>query len=234
MSELMEVIIKGTASGEMYINRLNFVASQAGITDSTSYFLLQCLGYQGITTAPVAGSVLDELLTVNSGTFQATELVARNIYNVTDFITLPVGPTNWVGLNSGGSYMPNFSVQKLRSNLRRQDIGRGFLTLDRPKEADVDDSGSLGATPLGKLAALAAALEAVPSFTDDGENIAWSTCVVGKEKYRTNPDSTKDPTYAYRYYEEKDEQFEHIANAVSWAAMPKVRSQVSRQYGKGR
>lgn len=234
MSELLEVVIKGTANGEMYINRLNFVASQAGITDSTSYFLLLSLGYLGITTAPTNGSVLDELLTCNSGTFQMTELVARNIFAVSDFITLPVGPTNYVGLNSGGSYYSNFSVQKLRSNLRRQDIGRGFLALDRPKESDVDDSGNLGATALGKLTALGIAIASVPAFTDDGENISWTSCVVGKEKYRTNPDSTKDPTYAYRYYEDKDEQFEHLANGVQWSPMPKVRSQVSRQYGKGR
>jgi hypothetical protein len=73
---------------------------------------------------------------------------------------------------------------------------------------------------------------AIITYDDEGNTISFAPAIVGKEKY--TPDPLKPDRYAYRYYPTLAEQMEHVAQGFNWDVYNQVRTQVSRQYGRGR
>ena len=71
-----------------------------------------------------------------------------------------------------------------------------------------------------------------------GNSLAFVPAVVKKQKYQTNVGSEDPPRYAYRYIPTDDggesAQLDDTATGIIWDWYPQVRSQVSRQYGRGR
>jgi hypothetical protein len=81
------------------------------------------------------------------------------------------------------------------------------------------------------MANVAGAMNAVLTYIDEGNTLTFTPIVAAKEKYQSN---TNPVRFAYRYYASEALQLQHIMSSIIWSAYDTVRTQVSRQYGRGR
>jgi hypothetical protein len=72
-------------------------------------------------------------------------------------------------------------------------------------------------------------MSATLTYDDEGNTLSFQPCVVGREWREGNTGK-----FAYRYYETESEQLENVATSVTWQPYSTVRTQVYRQYGRGR
>jgi hypothetical protein len=234
MATLYEFMAKGVYRGQMIINRFNFVTDIDDPTVVSAFNLLQALGYDGAAPAdPVPGSFFEAYLGCQTGTFQAQILMARNLYSVIDFVTVPVSGAGWLGsLTSGTAAAMPFVAQKLVTNRVRSDIKAGSVAITPPLDTSTDADGKLDTTALNLLQGVADTLNEPPSFTAGPLTVNYRPSVLQKEQYL--PDPAKPTRKAYRYYAESADQLEHAALSVTWSPASHVTSQVSRRLNKGR
>jgi hypothetical protein len=65
-----------------------------------------------------------------------------------------------------------------------------------------------------------------------GVTVAFKPVILGKLRYQTNEGETP-AKYAYKLYPTEAEQLEHVADVGVWFPYTQVRTQGSRQYGRG-
>jgi hypothetical protein len=221
---LYELIMRSTYFGQQIINRFNYVMGGTPAAVSGS-FALQYAFFGGSGAAPAATSVVGELLDIVTNDWQLTEIESRAIYSATDFFTRPF-ITPVIGEQAGKSLSPVVAYG-FRTNRVRSDIARGTKRFVGVTEAGVNEGGTIGGI-LSAVQEVAVAMSEVLEYDDEGNTLTFSPVVVQKEKYTTP--SGRD---AYRYYSTLATQLEHVASGILWEAYPQVRSQVSRQYGRG-
>lgn len=234
MAKYFEVTILGQKGGQLIVNRLNFTSNNETIETANAVGLLQALGYDTEGgDHPSATSFLTQFLDAQTVSYQIDEIVVRNLWSVTDFITQPVSGTDWQGTIAvgAGDGLQMFIASKLRTNRVRTDIRRGTLSLTGGTEEQTEGADVWTSGYMTLLQEVAAALNAGPTFTSGGASTQFLPSVFKKERYVV-PDS--DPVrFAYRYYTDFALFQANIASPVTWSAVERVTSQVSRKIGRG-
>lgn len=233
MPYLFELTIKGTYQNQLVMNRLNFITDNENAATANAVGLLEAAGLvPGAPTAPLTASMLHRYLQAQTDAYQMTELMARNIYDVTDFYTATVSGGGWNGeIVSGADGLMSFVAQKLRTNRVRTDIRRGTMALTPPTEEAVDAAGNLLVGQLTVLQALCTELNEPMAASEGAETTLFLPAVLKKQKY--NVPDTIPQTEAYRYYPSASQQLANSAYPVVWEPVGVVTSQVSRRVGKG-
>lgn len=234
MAKYFEVTILGQRNAQLIVNRLNFTSNNETVETANALGLLRATGLDPTDeTAPESGSLLYYLLAAQTVGYQIDEIIVRNLWSVTDFITQPVSGAGWQGLITvaAGDAVPTFVAAKLRTNRVRTDIRRGTLSLTGGTEEQVEGSDVWTSGYMTLLNAVATALNAGPTYTSGGASTQFLPSVFKKERYVV-PDS--DPVrFAYRYYTDFALFQANIASPVTWSAVERVSSQVSRKIGRG-
>lgn len=229
MPNLMEVTLISRYYNQEVINRWNYVTSSITASVSLSFALASALGgirTTGSTTfAP--DTVLEFMRAQQSNQVQYRELLVRDVYSNTDFYSTPI-LTTIVGSQSIGNAMSPVMAYGFRTNRTRTDIRRGTKRFVGVTENDVGAGGVIEAPRLGGLNDLADKMSENAIYDDEGNTITFSPCVVKRELYETP--SGKN---AYRYYEDPATQFDLLMTGIAWQTYPTVRTQTSRQYGRG-
>lgn len=224
---ILELLLRGSFAGQECINRWNYVSSGTPAAVSLSFALTSAFGVIPAAGIYPAGSpfrlIKDEL----NVEFKFEEVQVKDVYSVTDFYTRPF-VANTTG-SMAGEASPPFLSYGFRTNRVRSDIRRGTKRFAGVIEGAVGPLGIIGTAVMGHLQAIADAMSDVLTYIDEGNTISFTPAVCGKEKY-TTPEGNE----AYRYYASESSQLAHTATGVLWEAYPEVRSQVSRQYGRGR
>lgn len=235
MAKIFEVTIRGTFQGQMIINRLNMVSTNDLPTTASAYGLVHALGADPADAAePRANSFFARFLAAQTNGYQMVMITARNIYSVTDFITVPVAGVDWAGglVVAAGDGSLSFVAQKLRTNRIRSDIRAGTMALTPPTEEDIEGANSLTVTAKSRLSGIALVLNAWPSYTSGADVTSFEPAVVKKQEY--TPDPAKPEKKAYRYIPlDEAAQLAQTAHPVQWEAVGTVTSQTSRRIGKG-
>lgn len=234
MAKYFEVTILGQKNSQLVVNRLNFTSNNETVETSNSIGLLQALGYDPSEPSNIAvGSVLRTFLAAQTALYQVDELIVRNLWSVTDFITQPVSGVDWQGsiVVPAGDGLQTFVAAKLRTNRVRTDIRRGTLSLTGGTEEMTEGNDVWTSGYMTLLNGLATALNAGPTFTNGGASTQFLPSVFKKERYVV-PDS--DPVrFAYRYYTDFALFQANVASPVTWSAVESISSQVSRKIGRG-
>lgn len=234
MAKYFEVTIIGQKTGQQVINRLNFTSNNETVETANSVGLIQALGYQpGTVVEPAEESFLARFLAAQTTGYQIDELIVRNLWSVTDFVTQPVSGGGWQGTIAvaSGDAIPTFVSSKLRTNRVRTDVRRGTLSLTGGTEEQIEGLDVWNSAYMTLLGAVATALNTGPTFTSGGASTQFLPSVFKKERYVV-PDS--DPVrFAYRYYTDFTLFQANIASPVTWSAVERVSSQVSRKIGRG-
>lgn len=225
---LYEVIVRQELNGQICINKMNYVGSGTPAAVSRSFALTDALGFIPSAGVYPAGSVFANWKGSVSDLLRFVSVSVRAIYDDADFYERPF-VANVVGSQSG-DVMAAFIAYGFRSNRVLQSISRGTRRLAGVVEGQVNTQGNLASGMLTALQTLAEKFSDVLTYDDEGNTITFTPCVVQKERYQSNADPVR---FAYRYYASEATQTAHTAVGIDWEVYPEVRSQVSRQKGRG-
>lgn len=235
MAELLEVVLESTISNQQFVNRWNYLASGTPSAVSYSFALLSALGFIFTGSTVPADTLFNAIVDLVSPALVFEQAIAKNIYDVEDFYDRP-----FVGGHAGeteisGDDMPAFNAYGFRTSRVRSDIRRATKRFGGMREGANVTGGNINPSILVKLTDVADKMSEVVEYDDEGNTLTFSPVVVSKFKY-TVPGSSP-ARYAYRYYGEdeggKTEQLLHIAEGGAWEPYNTVRSQMSRQIGRG-
>jgi hypothetical protein len=216
---LFEIVLQSLYAGQQCINRWNYLGAGTPAAVSLSFGLTSAMGFIASGEPPTfpADTVFSKI----------RQVVCMNVYDPTDFYTTAF-PNGTVGTNSIGQGRATFEAAGFRTNLVNRDIARGTKRFVGVPSTWVGVGGVLNPDYVTQMETLAAAMAAPITYDDEGNTLSYNPAIVSKEKYTTPSGKT-----AYKYYASLTLQLSHIAQGFNWEAYDHVRSQVSRQVGKG-
>lgn len=225
---LYEVVLNTRFAGQLCVNRWNYTTVTAFADPTGSTSLLQAMGLapSGSPATFPADGLLALLQAILSTGLEFVSVSARQIYNVEDFYEF-VYPSDTNGDVTGESMSPVIAFG-YRTSRVRTDIRRATKRFAGVPESSIGTEGMISAGVLAAVKEVADKMSENLVITPAGTTYTFYPIVVQKEKYTTP--SGKD---AYRYYADEEEQYEHIAEGIVWTEYESVRSQTSRQYGRG-
>jgi len=231
-TKLYEVVLQGTLFNQLIVNRWNYRSDGDDVPSKNSFGLVSAMGLIPTSGDFPASTVGDAMQALASTSMTWQQVICRAVYDPVDFVDIPFVPNAEGDEGAAVSEAP-FTAYGFRTNRVRTDIGRGYKRFAGVTEDAVDAGGVIASAVTSSLGALAGFMSDVLSFTESGLTITFTPCVVKKQKYTTpagNP--------AYRYIPVADggesAQLDDIATGITWEPYTQVRTQVSRQYGKGR
>ena len=225
----IEAIINQQFSGQLAINRFTYVSSGTPASVSLSFALLSALGFipdpPTATTFPT-DTLADAMENIQSTGVRYLSAYARDLYSDTDFYEVPY-PQTIEGDRTGEAASPVLAVGFF-SNRVRLDVRRGMKRFVGVSESDVGSGGYWGSSFNASLEYMAEKLSETLTYDDEGNTLTFVPAILGVEEY-TTPSGKR----AYRKYANPTLQAAHTATGINWSAYPQVRTQVSRQYGRG-
>lgn len=233
---IMEVVLEQSYAGQQCINRWNYIASGSPASVTLSFALASALGaiYDALAVPPAypPTGLMRIIAAIQNNGVLFENITVKNLYSVTDFYSTPfVNPLTGGNGGDGESPMVAFGYY---TNRVRTDVRRATKRFVGVAKEDIADEGAIAAPHAAAMTALANAMSANLTYIDEGNTLTFTPAVCGKEKY-TVPDSpAEDPRYAYRYYATEAAQLQKTAQGIIWDWYQHVRSQTSRQYGRGR
>lgn len=227
---LFELTVRQAYEEQEIINRFHY-NSEGTPTGQTLSFLLT-LAFGAIpagepptypTDAPLYG-----IRGMQATTLLYTEIEARAMYDVVDFYTRPF-TDGLAGRRVGEVGMSPANAVGFRTNRVRTDIRRGMKRFAGVTEEYFTAGGALLPSSITDAENVAALLSEELNVVSGGVTITFTPVVLSFEPYTTPSGNT-----AYRPYATLAEQLNHMATGIVWSPYLNQRTQVSRQYGRGR
>lgn len=237
MATLFEVTLSGTYFNQQIINRWNYVSSGDPGTVIRSFGLLTAFGANPVANIYPAAAPLGKISAMCALGFNFQQLTVLAVYDPTDFLQVPFTP-DYGGANVDDSPMSPVMAWGFRTNQVRRDVRRATKRFPGVPEEDVSAGGEIEVTKYGLMDAVATAMSDTLTYDLGGASLSFIPAVCAKQRYNPVTHLASPTGSAYRYYPEADggetEQLAHTAQGVTWDKYTQVRSQVSRQYGRGR
>jgi hypothetical protein len=229
MAELMELTLNQTYFGQKCVNRWNYVASGTPAAVTLSFALTSIMGFLSTDVNLLSTTVGGSLQAVQNVDAIFNSVIARAVYIDDDFYDSPFLSGTHGGASGGSGALSPTSAYGFFSSRVKQSIARGYKRFVGISESSSENGGEIVSGALTALEAVAGYMSDTLVYDDEGESLTFIPCIVQKEKY-TVVDSGKD---AYRYYADEAEQLVHTAQGILWTPYDQIRTQVSRQYGRG-
>lgn len=225
---IYEVTLTQRYYNQTAVNRWNYVSSGSAVGVTGAYALLSAMGaYPDGGTFPT-GTLFKAFQVLQSEAVTFISVFAKAIREApTDFYDYAY-PTGVTGGNTASQAESPTLAYGFFTNRVRLDVARGTKRLVGVCEASTDNGGVLSADAQTGVNNIASLMSATLSYTDGGSSLTFQPAVCGKKKYVTP--KGKD---AYEYYPTIAQQLDHTAIGVVWTPYTVVRTQTSRQYGKG-
>lgn len=219
--------LRGTYASQQIINRFAYVSTVEPTGVNGSNMLAKYLGVPAVSLLFAEDTVLGEVQDLSNSQYTFDELEVVNLYDDADFYVAPF-PSGVVGADSEGTPCTPFIAYGLRSNRITRAIRRGTKRIVGVVEENMAAGGFLEAPALLLLQDLADAMSAVlnPDNTD-----SEGTYVPSVLHYKPDTSPAGNPTSAP--WPTEAEQLANAAIGVTWEPYTTVRSQTSRQYGRG-
>lgn len=227
---IMELVVNQQYQGQLVVNRFHFISGGTPAAVTRSFALVSASGYLAgniVSGAFPVPSIARQIQDITSSSLQYLSAYARDLYSDTDFYETPYAAN--VHGSYGGTPASPALAYALTSNRVRSDIRRGQKRLSGVSENAMVDGGQLDSAFLSSLQYVANEMSAVLSYDDEGNTLTFTPAILSYEEY-TTPTGKK----AYRKRATPELQLAHAATGVLWTVQDTVRTQVSRQYGRGR
>jgi len=226
---ILEATLTSEYVGQLIINRWHYIATGDPAPVTNSFGLLSAMGWllPGASAVTFAtGTVAKQVQNCLHSDLAFRAIYVRDLYDPTDFIETAF-PSGVVGLAGGEAASPVLAYG-LNSNRVRTDIRRGQKRFSGVTETAMNSGGLLTGAILTELDTLAVKMGDVLSYTTGGASLSLTPAVLQYERYETDSGS-----FAYRKYATESAQLTHAAVGVSWVVKDRVRTQTSRQIGRG-
>jgi len=226
-TSLFEVTLQGGFNGQEVVSRWNYRGDGDDVPSGNAFGLASAMGLVPVAGAFPSGTLAAAMAAAVSNVAQWFQVIVRDVYDPLVFADLPFVPIA-TGALTGDVEAP-FVAYGFSTNRVRTDIGRGYKRFPGVTESSTDTTGVINSTELALLNTLAGKLGEVLTFTESSLSMSYTPCVAKKFPYTTPSGKT-----AYKYNAVKATQLAALATGIVWSPYPTVRSQVSRQIGKGR
>jgi len=225
---LYEVVLNLQYLEQKFINRWNYTMSGSPVGVTGSFACVQALGLF-VTGSPAnfpAGTMGAAIQTILNEQTIFVQTIVKNVYDPLDFYDYAFVP-NIVGGVAGVGMSPAFAIG-FNTNRVRTDIRRGqkrFGGVDGDFQAN---GGQLSSAAITACATVALRMSESPTYTAGGNSLSFDPVIVNKEKTEIPGEPTK-----YDYYPTEALQAAHLAAGITWFVKTTLRTQGSRQYGRG-
>lgn len=225
--EFYEITLEQSYFSQQVVNRWNYTSDAPPSGAIGALIALVGMGFMpyeeidafGATT--VAG-ILQSLQSQEAFFVQA---ICKNLFNPLDYYTYAFPPDTH-GLSGGGDGMSPTAAFAYTTDRTRSDMRRGQKRFVGIEEGNVAAGGVLTSTETFQtLGDAMADLNIVPVGLG---TMTFTPHVFGRVEYETPSGKV-----GYKYYPDATEQAEHIMRINQWTLKPQVRTQASRQYGRG-
>lgn len=225
---IYELLIRQSYYDQEVLNRFHFTKTSALPVDDASR-LAQAVGATGLLAGDFpTDSFMRAIQDLVRPELSFLEVQAKNLYSETDFFTVAYNPPP-VGKAAGSDSESPVLAMGFSSNRTTLAVRRGqkrFAGMD----ADYFDAGGhISAAGIAAATVVAAALSANQEVTDGLATWTYVPTVLAFQLYHPAPGKN-----AYKPYDDEATQLEHAAVGVTYSYKETVRTQRSRQYGRGR
>lgn len=226
---ILEAVLSQTYQNQQIINRWYYVSSGTPVGVSLSLALCSAMGL----VAPTPPSVTFPDLTIGVAlqalqhtdvTFVSTAV--RDLYSDSDFYESAY-PSGIFGTAGGTAASPALAYGFFTDRVR-QSVRRGAKRIVGVSEDAMGAGGVLVSPFIVPADTLATRMGETLAYTAGGNSLTFVPAVLSFESY-----TTPSGRVAYRPYATEAEQLARTAQGVKWSFKPNVRTQVSRQYGRG-
>jgi len=225
---LYELTMFGRFQTQNWICRWNYLSSGVPAAVSGSFGLMSAFGAIPAGAVYPSTKLFFNLMRIASTDCAVDSITVRAPaeYAVEDFYERPF-LTPYTG-GSGALGSSPVLAFGWRTNRVRLDIARGTKRLPGVPETAMGTGGNIEAAVLTVMNEIAVLMSSNLTYDDEGNTVTYAPVVVQKEEY-TTPRGKR----AYKYYPTLEEQLDHVAQGIQWQPYTQVRTQVSRQYGRG-
>lgn len=226
---IFEVLLYQTYFGQRTVNRFNYVSSGTTGTALPSFALVSAMGFAAdsiVAGAFPSGTIARYMQQTQSSAVIFDSVFCRDLYSDTDFYE-SFYPGGIVGVVAGEALSPTMAYGFV-SNRANLSIRRSTRRLVGVTESAQSTGGIVSAGTKAGLDIIAAAFSEVLTYTGEGASLSFTPATLSREEY-TTPSGRR----AYRKYPTEAEQLEHAAVGIVWGAYMQLRTQTSRQYGRG-
>lgn len=221
---IYELVLRQDYYGQQTVNRWNYILTGTPAAVTGAFALIDAVGAIELETDRLIGLIQ----ALQNTAVNFVDIEARNIFSATDFYTRPFA-VDVNGLFATGQTTSPVNAFGFRTNRVRTDVRRGTKRFVGMTDTQEEAGGVMNAGIQTQMQGIADKMSDAITYDDEGNTLTFTPCVCGKEEY-TTPSGRK----AYRYYGTEAEQLAHTASGVLWEAYTTVRTQTSRQYGRGR
>jgi len=226
---MYRAVLEQQYAGQQVINTFDFISGEVPSGQLGALLIGVGMGFVPFTgiTPFDADTFGGKLQAAQSLAVHYVQLLVKNLYSVTDFFTYAF-PADTNGTQGADGLPPinaaGFSSDRTVSNIRRAQ--KRFVGLT---EGQVDSLGVLNTSGLALWEAVGDKMDNVNVVPVDGGSFTFTPYVFSKHKVtRGTP-----PKVHYDEWPDEATALEHVAKINQFNLKPDVRSQVSRQYGRG-
>ena len=225
---LYELTMFGRYFNQQIINRFNYVSTGEPASVLGSFALTAAFGAIAVDGVDPTTTLFYKIRIglVTAYVVESIVVRAASLYAPTDFYERPF-VTPVTGLVAEEGLSPASAIG-YRTNRVRLDIDRGTKRFVGVPEIYTQTGGVITAAALPNYTDCAEAMSDNLVYDDEGATVTFAPCIVSKKEY-TTPKGNR----AYEYYPTLAEQLTHIATGIVWQPYTNVRTQTSRQYGRG-
>lgn len=227
MGQLLEMKIEYTWLAQRMMNTFQWAEITPEPLDGVAFALATAFGMIPVAGAYTAATPFAKMRQFMSNTVTFNRFTIRTLYSVTDFYEAPYLPGT-VGLsgNVTDDAAP-FQAYGIRSNRVRTDVRPGSKRFAGVKEGNLTAGGLLDGTIKGVLQTFCDSINVPINATVGGQPYSFSSAILPKQ---TEEDNAGNPGEFWPSY---SAQLAKSAIGLTWSPVDQVRSQVSRQYGRG-
>lgn len=234
MTVLLELVLSAQFAGQEIINRWNYLGTGTAGEGNAALALIQAFGCIPDGGVYPAGLPFRDMLNLQHTGLVYQFASARDVYSATNFAEVPFVPPA-AGLNASGESASPFIAFGFRTNRTVFNISRGTKRLAGVGEGSMNTGGLVTDDAQAQMLLIAEAWTANLTQTLGGSDYTFAPVIVSKMKYLPPDRTVFNPAgKAYTYWQTYEIQSEHLALTPTWEIYNHVRSQTSRQYGKGR
>lgn len=230
---LYEVVLNSAYAGQACVNRWNYIGSGTPAAVSLSFGLVAAFGAifdtGAIPPAYPADTILSAIKEMSDNDVTFVQITALNVYDPTDFYQTAFNPAYPGG--QGGDGLTPVDAYGFRTNVVNRSIRRGTKRFVGVNEGASGQGGTISPSFIELMQDLAEKMTANLEYDDEGQTLTYVPAICSKEEYV--PDPAFPQKTAYRYYGTLAAQLARTATGFIWEPVPTVRSQTSRQYGRG-
>lgn len=219
---IYEITLNQSYFGQRCVNRWNYITPSTGGGVESAVQLANLFGADNASAIPVASTILAGLRAIQAGGVGTDSVFVRAVYDTTDFYEV-LYPTPYMGTATGEGQSPvlSYAARTSREDLA---IRRGYKRFVGVTEGTIGPGGVLTAPTLTALDTVCTRMEEILSVGASD----FIPAILKKEAYTTPSGRT-----AYRYFDTEDEQRANLYTIGNWSGYTTVRTQISRQYGRG-